>query len=265
MDAAALVPAPPPALAMLPPSPGHAALAAQLQALKLQVSQLRCTNARLAQQLAAAGAERAAAAKHAALAQLVQLRLDGGGDGGQAPHSPRTAAAAAALHAELGVQLHPAADVVPLHCLQQLHDSFQRRLAALQAQHAAGLQRLEQGHANALERQQEEHEQELQRQVGAVRGCALLLHSTAVLARALPLHRTAGGAASARGACAGGRGRRCGTAGRGAAAAGRLPLPQGVPAACLPACTCLAPRACGLGSDSFLLLPRLFLGVGCRV
>lgn len=144
-----------------PPS-GNAALAltAQVEALKLQVATLRRANAQLSRELAAVGAERARAARAAALERLTQLQLEGG-DGAAAAaaaapaSAPQLSAATAAAQAELGVALPPGSEAVPLQYLERLHASYQARLGELQASHAA-----------ALERQRQDHEAELRRQVG---------------------------------------------------------------------------------------------------
>lgn len=159
----ALIPAVPAAPAS---AAGTAALAAQVEALKLQVAQLRRSNAHLSQQLAAAGVERAAAAKQAALARLTQLQLD-------SRDPPPASAAVEVLQAELGVALPPGADAVPLACLETLHGSYCTRLAQLQQQHAAALDRQQQEHAAAMEQLQAEHARLMQRQVRVAFSCPM--------------------------------------------------------------------------------------------
>lgn len=126
--------------------PDNLFLAAQVEALKLQVSQLRRSNAQLQQQLAAAAVEQVALTKHASLQQLAQLRASLL----SAESTAAAEAAATVLQSELGVQLPSAADAVPLDLVQRLHDSFQSRLEALQQQHQAALRRLHQAHEAAL-------------------------------------------------------------------------------------------------------------------
>lgn len=134
---------------------------AQVEALKLQVAHLRHSNAQLQQQVAAAAAERAAAAKSAALQRLAELRLPGQEERGAAAieaaaeNDGAVAATLAALRAELGVELQPEADSVPVGHLLQLVARFQSRLADLNQRHEA-----------VLQQRQEEQEQQLQAQVG---------------------------------------------------------------------------------------------------
>ncbi len=128
--------------------------AAQMEALRLQVAQLRKSNVALQQQLAGANAARAAAAKQAALNQLSLLALEPVTAEGTAPHEAH-AAAADALLGELGALLPPGRDAVPLAYVQQLHASYMQRLEEQQ-----------QRHADALAAQAEEVQARLQRQVG---------------------------------------------------------------------------------------------------
>ena len=134
---------------------------AQVEALKLQVAQLRRSNVQLQQQVAAAAAERAAAAKSAALQRLAELRLpgheerDAAATEAAAVNEGAVAATLAALRAELDVQLQPEAESVPMGHLLQLYARFQSRLADLGQRHEA-----------ALQQRQEEQEKQLLMQVG---------------------------------------------------------------------------------------------------
>ncbi len=157
----AVIPAPQQHSAPLSCEPATA-LAAQVEALKLQVATLRRANAQLSRELAAVGAERARAARAAALDRLTQLQLEGSsaaaGTAAAAASQPTEAsqAAAAALQAELGVALPPGSESVPLQHLERLHASYQARVRELESAHVA-----------ALERQRQEHEAVLRRQVGS--------------------------------------------------------------------------------------------------
>lgn len=139
-------------------------MAAQVEALKLQVATLRRANAQLSRELAALGAQQARAARAAALERLTQLESSGAAAGAASQASAEARAAAAALQAELGVALPPGSEAVPLQYLQRLHASYQARLGELQAAQAA-----------ALDQQQQEHEAALRRQVRAASWCAVCI------------------------------------------------------------------------------------------
>ena len=158
---------------MCPPAGPADALVqqAQVEALKLQVAQLRRSNAHLQQQVAAAAAERAAAAKAAALQRLAELRLPGHAQQdvlatpAVAVNEGAIAATLAALKAQLGVQLQPEADCVPLGYLLQLFATSQSRLAELKQQHEAALRKLQ---------EEQEKQLQMQMQVGVATALPLL-------------------------------------------------------------------------------------------
>lgn len=115
-------------------------LEAQVEVLKLTVSQLRRQNAELRREAAVAAAERADAARHAALAQLARLQLPGGR--GQPSAAPE-----------------PLQLAVAERYLRQQRDSYHALLEQQQEQHEGRVEAL----WEQLHRQQEQHVEQLAR------------------------------------------------------------------------------------------------------